>query len=249
MRCGQCVNCVNPQRKRPCVLARRKLLDLLRQQEEATAAARGESIAGEGAAATAEGVAAQGVSEAPVAARVSGGEGSAGGGASAAASVGVAPLHLLSPATAVAALHYPGRKHLFPIIPPTERCGKCKPCLNPKLKKACHEARQRQLEQGLVSPLYAAQVLAPGGLAAAAASGNPGAAAALGLHGSVGGGRRVTATATAAAIAAGQALGASLIGCRVRIYWAGMRRWYEGRISNYTPHDGCAALRASEGGL
>lgn len=32
MKCNQCVNCQNPQRKRPCVLARRKLLDLLRQQ-------------------------------------------------------------------------------------------------------------------------------------------------------------------------------------------------------------------------
>lgn len=136
---------------------------------------------------------------------------------------------------AAAALHIPSRKLLFPIIPPSQRCGKCGPCLNPKLKKACREARKRQLELGLALP--GTQLAATAASAGVALSPAAAAAVAAGLGGGVGG-KRATAAATAAAVAAGRALGTSLLGCRIRIYWAGMRRWYEGRISEYCRKDG-----------
>ena len=112
-------------------------------------------------------------------------------------------------------MQFPGRKQLFPIIPPSERCGQCKACLNPKLKRACIEARKRQLEAGLAVRLPSAQYSSPSTpRAGALASGGGGV-----------GGKRATAVATAAAVAAGQALGPALCGCRVRVYWAGMSRW------------------------
>lgn len=125
-------------------------------------------------------------------------------------------------------MQFPGRKQLFPIIPPSERCGQCKACLNPKLKRACIEARKRQLEAGLAVRLPSAQYSSPSSpRAGVLASGGGGV-----------GGKRATAVATAAAVAAGQALGPALCGCRVRVYWAGMSRWqvkWEKRASGGRP--------------
>lgn len=260
MKCNQCVNCQNPQRKRPCVLARRRLLELLREQEEAAAAAEEAALE----AAEAEAKAAR---QAPA---CSAGERTA---AAAAGAVGTLPAAAptasgavdtaepagtpRSPAAAIrSALSLPSRKQLYPIIPPSERCGRCKPCLNPKLKKACREARQRQLEAGLAPPfqqmLYNQQKALAGGGAGGtpAPGGSPtpaAAAAAASAAGAAGRARVPPSVATAAAVAAGRQLGASLIGCRVRIYWPGMRRWYEGRISAYDAPGGQHHIEYDDG--
>lgn len=291
MKCNQCVNCRNPQRKRPCVLARRKLLELLRQQVKLSTAlikffAWPEWPAGPampaGAALRFAGwwgfrlvcsqqpdaglstfccrlfatviarrmtCAAQVASPSPCSYSIHsvhsasalpqeeaegglgspGGSGGSGGGeeeppaepaepAGTASTVGGTLSGSAGPASPRLSLppgvQFPGRKQLFPIIPPSERCGQCKACLNPKLKKACIEARRRQLAAGLAVRLPSAQYSSPSSPRAGA----------LASGGGVGG-KRATAVATAAAVAAGQALGPALIGCRVRIYWDGMRRW------------------------
>lgn len=107
---------------------------------------------------------------------------------------------------------FPSRQQLFPKIAPSERCGECKACLNPKLKKACLQARKKQLESGLAFRLPSGQFSSPSSPRAGGGGGGVG-------------GKRATAVATAAAVAAGQALGPALIGCRVRVYWEAMRRW------------------------
>jgi hypothetical protein len=124
------------------------------------------------------------------------------------------------------ALHLPPRKQLYPAIPPSERCGQCKPCLNPRLKKACREARRRQLEAGL-APLEVEQACVAGSSAVPRAA-----------IGSSGGRRLAGEAALAAAVATGRQLGASLLGCRLRIYWPAMRRWYEGVISGFEESTG-----------
>jgi hypothetical protein len=203
MRCLKCVNCQNPQRKRPCVLARRRLLDLLRQQEAemglAEAAEERNGGGGGGADEAAHG------GEGPGAGPAATDAGTPRGGACRGAAV------------LAAALHLPPRKQLYPPIPPSERCGQCKPCLNPRLKKACREARKRQLEAGLAPPRAQASAAARGATAAGPRSGR--------------------ARAEAAA-AAGRQLGESVVGCRLRVYWPGMRRWYEGRVTRYDPASG-----------
>lgn len=214
MKCNQCVNCQNPQRKRPCVLARRKLLDLLRQQEEVEGGLYGDGGAAE---------------EVPAEPAVTA---STGGGALSGSAGPASPRIALPPG-----MQFPGRKQLFPIIPPSERCGQCKACLNPKLKRACIEARKRQLEAGLAVRLPSAQYNSPSSpRAGVLASGGGGV-----------GGKRATAVATAAAVAAGQALGPALCGCRVRVYWAGMSRWYEGRITGYSSKDGSHFIEYDDG--
>lgn len=232
MRCGQCVNCQNPQRKRPCVLARRRLLELLRAQEGGAGGASpsagttaGDGCEGEGAGAPAASASGYGCGISGV---------GVGGGESVPTSPRAPPSGPPSLKAAAAALHIPTRKLLFPVIPPSQRCGQCGPCLNPRLKKACKEARRRQMEAGLALP--GAQV-DMSGLGAREASAAAAAAAAAGLGGGVGG-KRATAAATAAAVQAARALGPALVGCRVRIYWDGMRRWYEGRVAAYTRTDG-----------
>ena len=227
MRCGQCVNCQNPQRKRPCVLARRRLLELLRAQEEAAGGGGGGAAPSASADGTAEG------EGAPAASFASGGGG--GGGESVPTSPRAPASGPPSLRAAAAALHMPTRKLLFPIIPPSQRCGQCGPCLNPRLKKACKEARRRQVEQGLALPGAQVDMSGLGASEAAAAAAS---AAAASLGGGVGG-KRATAAATAAAVAAARQLGPALVGCRLRIYWDGMKRWYEGRVAAYSSADGC----------
>jgi hypothetical protein len=224
MKCNKCVNCQNPQRKRPCVLARRRLLELLREQEQGLLAASdgadGGGNSGGGAGASGGGAGGgDGGSEA--------GEGAATTPVSPGGSKGVTSGRGHSAAAAVAAaLHVPPRKQLYPIIPPSERCGTCKPCLNPRLKKACREARKRQLEAGLAPP-HAQQAYDVRGL-------NGGTIGGTGTPRSGGGGGKARGEAAAAvAVAAGRQLGASLLGCRLRIYWPGMRRWYDGRVADF----------------
>ncbi|KAL4423368.1 hypothetical protein ABPG77_004299 [Micractinium sp. CCAP 211/92] len=250
MKCNQCVNCQNPQRKRPCVLARRRLLELLREQEEAAAAAEEAALEAADAAVAPQGAgASKGQAAAPTAAATASTPGAPTAAAPAALEAGgsAEPSGTLrSPAAAIrSALSLPSRKQLYPIIPPSERCGRCKPCLNPKLKKACREARQRQLEAGLAPPFQQMLYNQHKALASGGAGGMPipagsptAAAAAAAAAGAVGRARVPPSVATAAAVAAGRQLGPALIGCRLRIYWPGMRRWYEGRISAYDAASG-----------
>ncbi|PSC70995.1 DNA mismatch repair Msh6-1 [Micractinium conductrix] len=252
MRCNQCVNCQNPQRKRPCVLARRRLLDLLREQEAATVAAAGEE-GGEGG----EGGGSEGAAD--VAAGDYGGGGSLGSptvavaaaAAAAAAAAGEPPaLPPMSPAAAIrSSLNLPGRKQLYPIIPPTQRCGACKPCLNPKLKKACLEARRRQLEAGLVPGIYA-QALAGSGAAGPTSPTVPASPTAATAAAALAGGyrpRTAPGARTAAVAAAGAQLGFALLGCRVRVFWPAMRRWYEGFISSFDKKTGQHHIEYDDG--